>query len=260
MKMEHAAMLIKTGMEHLSLAMAIAKWQRQRGKYFLFEHPAQAVSWKEEVVKKVEEMEGVEVITTDMCMFGLNVNGMGLNKKPTKLMIDSEEMRKGLERRCDKKHFHVPTLCGLPKKAQKYPQEFCLEVLKSLKKQIRRDEEGEGSPEVFMQEEEDQEEGRDLEEALEKQMEEEMKENRGEKEQRYQVTEEEKRSIMKLHKGLGHPQKTEFVRFTAGGSSSRVLALWTDSIMLPEGFGHFFFFFFFFFFGFSCSPSFCFSV
>eukprot|EP00913_Durusdinium_trenchii_P026417 g24785.t1 len=187
MKMEHAAMLIKTGMEHLSLAMAIAKWQRQRGKYFLFEHPAQAVSWKEEVVKKVEEMEGVEVITTDMCMFGLNVHGMGLNKKPTKLMIDSEEMRKGLERRCDKKHFHVPTLCGLPKKAQKYPQEFCLEVLKSLKKQIRRDEEGEGSPEVFMQEEEDQEEGRDLEEALEKQMEEEMKENRGEKEQRYQA-------------------------------------------------------------------------
>ena len=216
MKMENAAMLIKTGMEHLSLAMAIAKWQHQRGRYFLFEHPAQAVSWKEEVAKKVEELEGVEIITTDMCMFGLNVNGMGLNKKPTKLMINSKEMRKRLERRCNKKHVHVPTLCGLPKKAQKYPQEFCIEVLRGLRKQIRVDEEEEGSQEAFMQEEEEdeEEEGGDLEEALERQMEEEMKkENRGEKEQRYQVTEEEKRSVLKLHKGLGHPQRAEFVRF-----------------------------------------------
>lgn len=77
-----AWMLLSTGVEHLELAMELAKWQRKRGKYFMFEHPASALSWKEPCVQKVENMPGVLTAITDMCMFGLNVSGGGLNKKP----------------------------------------------------------------------------------------------------------------------------------------------------------------------------------
>ena len=211
------AVMIQTGMEHLELAMALAKWQHRRGRYFLFEHPASASSWKEATVEEVESLEGVEVVSTDMCMYGMNVNGLGLNKKPTKLMSNSEEVRRMVNRRCDRKHFHAPTLCLLPKKAQEYPPGFCKAVVKGIKKQILKDAGNPQMKESFMKEaveEEGEDEEEDLEDALEKQMEEEMKkENRGEKEQRYQVTEEEKSLVMKLHRGLGHPQKAEFVRF-----------------------------------------------
>lgn len=135
MTFEEACWLLCLGVEHLELAMAIARWQHRRGKYFLFEHPAYALSWEEDVVEEVKRLEGVEEVRLDMCMFGMNVSGKGLNKKPTKLLCNSEEIARRMSKVCDHSHFHVPTMCGLPKKAQKYPEAFCKEVIQGLKRQ-----------------------------------------------------------------------------------------------------------------------------
>ena len=138
-------------------------------------------------------------------------------KKPTSLLMNSEEMKKVLNKTCDKKHFHVPTVCGLPVKAQEYPPAFCKAVIKGLRNQLVKDG---GFHEHFTAvlakeiEEDEEEEEPGLEDALDKEMEaEEKKRMRGEEEPRYSVTEDEKKSVMKLHKGLGHPQRGEFVRF-----------------------------------------------
>ncbi|CAK9071951.1 Retrovirus-related Pol polyprotein from transposon RE1 (Retro element 1) (AtRE1) [Includes: Protease RE1 [Durusdinium trenchii] len=81
------AVMIQTGMEHLELAMALAKWQHRRGRYFLFEHPASASSWKEATVEEVESLEGVEVVSTDMCMYGMNVNGVEAEEEKEKPVL-----------------------------------------------------------------------------------------------------------------------------------------------------------------------------
>ena len=217
MEWDKAWILLSTGLEHLELAAELLKWQHRRGGYFLFEHPAAALSWEEKCLKEVEEMNGVTKVRTDMCMFGMNVSGKGLNKKPTSLLMNSEEMEKALSKTCDKRHFHVPTVCGLPAKAQEYPPAFCKAVIKGLRNQLVKDG---GSCERFISvltgeigdDEEEEEPG--LEEALDKEMEaEEKKRMRGEEEPRYSVTEDEKKSVTKLHKGLGRPQRGEFVRF-----------------------------------------------
>ena len=58
----------------------------------MFEHPKGAKSWHEAEVKEVEQLEGVQVVECDMCMFGLRVRH-GLNKKPTWLMTNCELSR-----------------------------------------------------------------------------------------------------------------------------------------------------------------------
>lgn len=56
-----------------------------------------------------------------MCQFGLNVDGTGPNKKPTGILSNSEEILDQVNQVCPGDHQHTPTLHGLPKKAQVYP-------------------------------------------------------------------------------------------------------------------------------------------
>ena len=91
-KMEpgRAVQVAMTGLEHLGLAAAVARWQIQRGKYVLFEHPGTARSWDEECVRELLELEGVRKCLLDMCCFGMNVDGSGLNRKTTAILTNSE--------------------------------------------------------------------------------------------------------------------------------------------------------------------------
>jgi hypothetical protein len=47
MGMQKSVQLLQTGLEHLEIAMEVAKWQHRRGKWFTFEHPDLARSWSE---------------------------------------------------------------------------------------------------------------------------------------------------------------------------------------------------------------------
>ena len=139
MSVRNAVRLIVGGLEHLELSMQIAKWQHRQGRYFMFEHPDLAKSWEEDCVEKVAEMEGVFRVTCDMCRFNLRADGVELNRKPTGLLLNSEEMARHLSRRCQGGHEHQPLLHGLARKAQKYTMEFCRAVLQGLKKQMVKD-------------------------------------------------------------------------------------------------------------------------
>lgn len=83
--------LIADGLHHVQVSMLIARWQWSRKKKFVYEHPKLAKSWEEPEVQEVAHLEGVIIVESHMCMFGLRV-GEGLNKKPTWVMTNCREI------------------------------------------------------------------------------------------------------------------------------------------------------------------------
>ena len=47
--------------------------QIARGKFFLHEHPATASSWDLPMIKELAEHPGVEIVTGDMCRWGMHL-------------------------------------------------------------------------------------------------------------------------------------------------------------------------------------------
>ena len=43
----------------------------RENRFFQFEHPKTASSWKMAEVERVSMMDGVEIVTTHMCAFGM---------------------------------------------------------------------------------------------------------------------------------------------------------------------------------------------
>ncbi|CAK9115684.1 unnamed protein product, partial [Durusdinium trenchii] len=192
--------------------------------WFLFEHPKGAKSWHEAEVKEVEQLEGVQVVECDMCMFGLRVRH-GLNKKPTWLMTNCEEIAREMRRKCDHSHFHEPPEAeGLTRKAQEYTKDFCEAVIQGLRKALKAKKRVE---ECFMGEHDEEDD--DLEEALERRLVEEVdKEPRpGEDAPSYEPTPHEKQMVMKLHRGVGHPQINELVRLMRAARVRGEIVRWT---------------------------------
>ena len=57
--------------KHIEFVCRLYKARRLRGKYYLHEHPAQATSWDEPSIKKLQrDTQGCKT-TFDMCQFGL---------------------------------------------------------------------------------------------------------------------------------------------------------------------------------------------
>jgi len=139
LSLERSINILKLGLYHLDLVREIAEWQVQRGGWIVFEQPEGARSWDEEAVRRIAALPGVQKVTCDMCMFGMNVNGEGLNKKPTGILTNCASIAKKLARRCDHRHFHVPVVNGLPKKAQVYPEEFCRAIVQGLQEECRKE-------------------------------------------------------------------------------------------------------------------------
>ena len=50
------------------------------------------------MVERVLQIPGMRKVRCDMCMFGLQVDQWGKNKKPTGLMLNSEKMAERLSR------------------------------------------------------------------------------------------------------------------------------------------------------------------
>ena len=82
----------------LSLEYAVhLDWdQISRGRFFLHEHPATATSWGLSMVEELERHLGFQVVTGDMCRWGMtlekDITGdepVKLVKKPSKWMTNS---------------------------------------------------------------------------------------------------------------------------------------------------------------------------
>eukprot|EP00959_Pyramimonas_sp_CCMP1952_P298513 6244076-Pyramimonas_sp.AAC.1 len=52
--------LVWAGLRDLILCMEIAEYQVSRGRYFAFEHPLYATSWRTEVMQCVSSLPGVK--------------------------------------------------------------------------------------------------------------------------------------------------------------------------------------------------------
>ena len=139
---------MKGAKEHVKFCLEIYKMQMYAGRYFLREHPDAASSWNMlEVVDLVAHAD-VNVVTCDMCAYGLKVtdkSGEALVEKRTKLMSNPAEVLKRVGLQCKnrtaqsegEKHRHADTTCGRAKKCQVYPKEFCRAVCAGIAAQKR---------------------------------------------------------------------------------------------------------------------------
>ena len=135
--------------DHVRWVMKIRTLQLREGRYFLFEHPRSATSWKMPEVEKVAGMDGVEKVRTDMCRFGMqskDEQGIGLVKKSTTMMTNSPEVAKRLAKKClnenleeKERHRHVQLMNGRAKNAQVYPRGLCRAVCEGVAAQKQLD-------------------------------------------------------------------------------------------------------------------------
>ena len=94
-------------MIHIRFTMELYQLQHAAGRYFLHEHPAQASSWAEEIVRRTAAMEGVRIVVGDQCQFGAVDKVGGPIKKPIKFMSNCDGISEALERRCKGRGEHA---------------------------------------------------------------------------------------------------------------------------------------------------------
>ena len=133
---------VKKSREFSRFGMQIADDQLRRGDLSLFEQPHGAKSWQDVSVEAISRRVGVRQIVIDQCMFGLRDVARGkLHRKRTRLMLNSEEIARRVERQCDQTHEHehvgsVKTKDGWQLRsrlAQECPPRFCEAVLLGLR-------------------------------------------------------------------------------------------------------------------------------
>ena len=147
---------MRTAKAHVKFCMELYRIQMCGQRFFMHEHPATATSWSMSEVIEVAMMESVEIITIDMCAFGMKYidsQGESLVKKPTKIMCNSEEILKRLEKRCDRTHQHMQMIGGKAKGAQIYPAAFCEAICEGVAAQKLLGELGLGAIPIMSMEE-----------------------------------------------------------------------------------------------------------
>ena len=97
------------GMLHLRHAMACAVAQHRAGRFFVFEHPAKASSWRTEEVKNVRAMSGVFSVVFDQCTLGLTskVTKTPMRKRTRLLTSSAHIVQLFSHKMCDNSHPHV---------------------------------------------------------------------------------------------------------------------------------------------------------
>ena len=197
----------KKAMTLLLFGIEVCKLQLRQGRYFLFEHPVHARSWKCQALGELSGSEGVAMVVLDMCMFGMKDVDTGTPiKKGTRLIgnMDKDIMDK-LGHTCDKNHDHqvcegqvrhAGKWVNRTRLAQVYPRQFCQVVCECIVQQKRRREQGHSPRSEVL-----------AVEAV------------GKHEGEHHVRE----SIRRAHQNLGHPSTERFCLMLkhAGASESR---------------------------------------
>ena len=108
---------IEEGKRHLNFCCDLYRRQLQRGKHFLHEHPARALSWVHPQMAAICNMHEVHLVTADRYMYGLetpsSINGSPAPAmKPTRFLTSSIYMARRLQKRCDQSHVHQQLVGG----------------------------------------------------------------------------------------------------------------------------------------------------
>ena len=126
---------------HVRFCRELYLMQAESGRFFVHEHPAGASSWTMKEMVELATKKGVDIVTFDMCCFGMTARKgekEGPVRKRTKIISNSREVLKRVERKCPndgglgEKHEHVVLEDGRTKGAQVYPREFCRTVCEGV--------------------------------------------------------------------------------------------------------------------------------
>ena len=119
--------MLAEGRLHLNFMCSLYRRQITKGKYYLHEHPATALSWKEDVIEALARHPMSKVVSADQCRYGLvtpsedDPTQMMPAMKPTKFLTNSEMMASQLQKQCQGDHKHQPLVGGRCKDATYYP-------------------------------------------------------------------------------------------------------------------------------------------
>ena len=106
--------------------------------FFLREHPATAMSWKEEDIAALARMPFNFLVTMDQCQYGLltpsddDRSKMVPALKPTKWLTNSQIMSEQLNKRSDGSHQHQHLTGARCKDAAYYPIPLVRAMLKGI--------------------------------------------------------------------------------------------------------------------------------
>ena len=135
------------GLSHLKFCCELYEYQVAHGRYFLHEHPAQAMSWATKEVKRILDLEGVARTVGHQCQFGAEYDGSPI-KKPTGFMSNSPEIRRALSKLCSGRlgQCSRPTggehiLCNgrVARMAAIFPVRLCKAILSGFRQQLKKD-------------------------------------------------------------------------------------------------------------------------
>ena len=124
------------GLELLKVAVKACQMQAKSGNLFLLEHPAGASSWKVDCLMDLSNMNGVQSLVLDQCMYGLvsaDREGSAPARKSTRILTNMLGAERFLTSRCDHGHRHVELLNNRAKAAQEYPRELCQAFVNTFK-------------------------------------------------------------------------------------------------------------------------------
>ena len=82
---EKVRVAIEEGVRHLNFCCKLYRRQLARGKHFLHEHPARALSWKHPQILSILGLQTVHLATADQCMYGLETPS-AVDKSPAPAM------------------------------------------------------------------------------------------------------------------------------------------------------------------------------
>ena len=123
---------VDEGRTHLNFMTSLYRLQVRAGRFFLHEHPATALSWKEEKIMDLLEHPDVDEVVADQCQYGLTSKSPEGDElpvlKPTRFMSNSRQMLERLSRRCKRDHVHQQLTGGRCAAAAFYP----LKLVKSI--------------------------------------------------------------------------------------------------------------------------------
>eukprot|EP00971_Amphidinium_carterae_P220004 4367367-Amphidinium_carterae.2 len=134
------------GRRHLYICVKAFWRQVEKGKFFLHEAPATALSWKDPAIVELMQAEGVQVVQGPMCRWKMQQeqNGeIGYIRKETKWMTNDPHLAQVLAGTCanfqaDPRgwHRHILLVGGRARAAQKYPPLLVKAILRSIRSAI----------------------------------------------------------------------------------------------------------------------------
>ena len=127
----------------------VVEWQKVRQRALFGESPKESKAWNETPL--VAAFEGAEVVTTDMCMFGLCHPETNQPVRKRTVLKGTPEVCRAVHRTCDGKHTHarvigrvrIPTRRGKPRSmimsewAGGYTPAFAQAILDGAKEYFR---------------------------------------------------------------------------------------------------------------------------